>query len=105
METPRRRFLSADLETWGGPPTPFDVAIVFETVEHLRDATALAAWTHRARRFVLVSTPIVPTAWQNPYHVRDYRPWEIERLWAPMRRVAYFEQPDESSGIWVFGAW
>ena len=99
-----RRFLAADLETWGGPPTPFDVAIVFETLEHLSDPQTLVSWTFRARRFVLVSVPIVPTP-DNPYHRHDFTRSDIETLYAPMYPVAYFEQPDEHSGIWVYGQW
>jgi SAM-dependent methyltransferase len=100
----RRRFLAADLEIWGGPPVPFDVAIVFETLEHLRNPRALVEWTFRARRFVLISVPIVPTP-GNPYHRHDFARKDIEALYAPMYPVAYFEQPDERSGVWVYGQW
>ena len=98
-------FLAADLETWGGPPDPFDVAVVFETVEHLDDPTALRDWTYRARRLVIVSVPIVPTMGGNPYHKHDYRPGEILTLWKSMKPLAYFEQPFAGTGLWVFGQW
>ena len=107
--TPSRRFEAVDLEIWGGPPTPFDVAVIFETTEHLENPTALRDWTYRARRFVLVSVPIADVGNFNPFHRHNYRPADILGLWQNLKRYAYFEQPNEitgmGTGIWVFEQW
>ena len=96
-----RDFLAADLNSWQ-PDFPVDVAIVFETLEHLADPRALVAWTYNVRRLLFLSVPIRPTLAENPWHVRDYTPADVRALWAGMCEVAYFEQPAERSGIWVF---
>ena len=101
VERDYRGFLAADLNTWR-PDFPVDVAIVFETLEHLTDPAALVDWTYHVRKFLLVSVPIGPTLGENPHHVRDYTPAEVRALWAGMCEVAYFEQPAERSGVWVF---
>lgn len=97
-----RRFIEADLEIWQGPAEPFDVAVVLETLEHLDTYGALVEWTHRARKFVILSVPIVPTIHGNPFHRRDFTRESVEALYADMSLVAYFEQPDEISGVWVY---
>jgi cyclopropane fatty-acyl-phospholipid synthase-like methyltransferase len=49
-ERPRRTFIEADLQTWQ-PPFEFDVAVGFETIEHLENYGTYLDWVRRARRY------------------------------------------------------
>lgn len=94
------RFLARDLNTWS-PPFDVDVAIGFETLEHLADPTAYVEWTSQVRRLLFLSVPFPPTVMENPYHLHDYTPEQVRALYSGMTEVAYFTQPAEHSGIWV----
>lgn len=59
-----------------------DVAVSFETIEHLRShpqrfASMLKA---AARRLVIVSAPVVPTVGVNPHHLHDFTEESLLKL-------------------------
>ncbi len=95
-------FQEVDLETWK-PDFDFDVFVGFETIEHLDDCSAYVRAAKRARRWIALSCPVVPTVGQNPYHRRDFEPGELPTLfvdddWEHYQTVA---QPSELAEIYV----
>jgi trans-aconitate methyltransferase len=103
-EHPRRTFIEADLLTWQ-PSFEFDVAVGFETIEHLQDYKPYLEWVRRARRYVVVSVPIVPTKHDNVFHAHDFERDDIIQLMranAEWRLFQYFDQPWEKSCVYVF---
>lgn len=89
-----------NLDTWE-PDFEFDVALCFETLEHLRDPARWAAICKRARRLVIVSVPTVPTKHLNPYHLHDFTVEEVLELLTPAADVDVIAQPHESSHVFV----
>lgn len=93
----------ADLCTWS-PGRFFDVAICFETLEHVQTPERLMDLCCKARRLVVCSVPIVPTVGANPFHLHDFTMWDMPRLFA--ERGWHLEQcvlqPSELSAIYVF---
>jgi SAM-dependent methyltransferase len=103
-ERSRRTFIQADLQTWQ-PPFEFDVAVGFETIEHLEDYRTYLEWARRARRFVILSVPIVPSKHVNPFHLHDFERDDVIRLVTAddrWRLFQYFDQPWEHSCVYVF---
>jgi len=99
----RHGFVKADLCTWQ-PEFEYDVFVSFETIEHLTDYSNLINMAKRAQRWVLMSTPIVPTKKSNPYHRHDFKPGDLQRLmvddgWSHYQTV---QQPSELAEISVF---
>jgi hypothetical protein len=100
----RRTFIQADLRTWQ-PSFAFDVAVGFETIEHLPDYEQYVSWVRRARRYVVVSVPIIPTKHENVFHVHDFEREDVIRLMtadSDWRLFQYFDQPWEKSCVYVF---
>lgn len=93
-------FHAVNLDTWE-PGFDFDVALCFETLEHLADPARWAAICQRARRLVLVSVPTVPTKHLNEYHLHDFTVEQVIELLAPADVIDVIAQPHESSHIFV----
>ncbi len=103
-ERPRRTFIEADLQVWQ-PPFEFDVAVGFETIEHLQNYQTYLEWVRRSKRYIIVSVPIVPTKHDNVFHVHDFKRDEIVQLIkadGQWRLFQYFDQPWEFSCVYVF---
>ena len=100
----RRTFIEADLQTWQ-PSFDFDVAVGFETIEHLDNYDVYLDWARRARRYIIVSVPIVPTKHDNVFHVHDFERDDLVQLITAAeewRLFQYFDQPWEHSCVYVF---
>ena len=100
----RRRFVEADLRSWQ-PSFEFDVAVGFETIEHLDSYDVYLDWVRRARRHIVVSVPIVPTKDDNVFHVHDFERDDLVQLVTAShewRLFQYFDQPWEHSCVYVF---
>lgn len=97
------RFIQADLTDWT-PAFEFDVFVGFETIEHLADPGHYLDIARQARRTILLSVPVVPTAHTNPFHLRDYAPGELATMVARdgWRLVQQVGQPSELAEIYVF---
>lgn len=98
------QYFQADLRTWVSP-VGFDLFIGFETIEHLTDYRHYVAHAKQARRWIIVSVPVVPTTHLNPYHCHNFAPGELASLfidedWQLFQSVL---QPSELSEIYVFG--
>lgn len=95
-------FISADLGTWR-PGFEYDVALSFETIEHLHDYSNLVEILKGARRWVLASVPVVPTTHTNRHHVHDFEPGELADLlgsdWCLFQML---QQPAEVAEIYVW---
>lgn len=97
------RWITADLCTFE-PEFRFDVAVSFETLEHVQDPDAVIGVLCRAERLVICSVPIVPTVGLNPFHLHDFTLWDLPRLferrgWSLAHCLL---QPAELSAIYVF---
>lgn len=99
----RGRWIVADLDQWQ-PPFPFDVGVSFETIEHVEHPDRLVDTLCRARRVVLASVPIVPTAGANPYHRHDFEVDTLPTMFEARGWRTYntFMQPTELSAVYVF---
>jgi methyltransferase family protein len=103
-EDPRRTFVEADLQLWE-PMFEFDMAVGFETIEHLENYQIYLEWVRRARRYIIVSVPIVPTKHNNVFHFHDFERDDIIRLItadSEWRVFQLFDQPWEHSCVYVF---
>jgi hypothetical protein len=103
-ERSRRTFIQADLQAWQ-PSFDFDVAVGFETIEHLENYGTYLDWVRRARRFVIVSVPIIPTKHENVFHVHDFKRDDVVQLVTAddtWRLFQFFDQPWEHSCIYIF---
>jgi SAM-dependent methyltransferase len=103
-EDPRRTFIEADLLEWK-PPFEFDVAVGFETIEHLENYEPYLDWLRRARRYIIVSVPIVPSKHVNVFHVHDFERDDVIQLVTAddrWRLFQYFDQPWEHSCVYIF---
>ena len=99
-----RTFIEADLQSWA-PSFEFDVAVGFETIEHLEDYGPYLDWVRRARRYVVVSVPIVPTKHDNVFHFHDFERDDLVQLFTADREwrlFQFFDQPWENSCVYVF---
>lgn len=94
------RFRGADLDSWE-PDFDFDVAVSFETLEHLADPQRFARILLRARRLVLASVPTVPTKHSNPYHLHDFTVESALELFSGATVLEVIPQPEELSHIFV----
>lgn len=90
-------FSAKDLETWT-PKFEFDVAICFETLEHLKNYSHMVSWLKLARRMIIVSVPTVPTKHFNPYHLHDFTVEDILQMFSEFD-VEVIPQPIERSHI------
>jgi hypothetical protein len=92
----------ADLESWQ-PSFPFDVFVGLETIEHLADPANYVQIAKRARRWIVISTPVIPTAANNEYHLRDFSSQDIRDLFVDQDWTLHDEQrQDTDYGIWAF---
>jgi hypothetical protein len=103
-EHPRRTFIEADLQSWQ-PSFEFDVAVGFETIEHLENYHVYIEWVRRSKRYIIVSVPIVPSKDENVFHFHDFERDDVIRLVTAdqeWRLFQYFDQPWEHACVYVF---
>lgn len=92
--------LQVDLETWT-PMFGFDVFVGLETIEHLMDVSAYVDAAKQARRYVVISTPIIPTKHNNHFHLQDFTRNQINALFWDWD-IDHYEEQDEIYGLFVF---
>lgn len=100
----RGTFIEVDIEDWSGPPEPFDVAVCFETLEHVPTPAHLVRIISAARRLVLVSVPTVPTVGINEFHLRDYGVDDVPELFPDHDVREVVAQPSERSHLYALVA-
>lgn len=94
-------FIETDIDTWT-PDETFDVAIAFETLEHVGDLEHLVEILNGTRRLLMVSVPIIPTVGVNPFHVRDFIVDDVPALFPDWVLAESVPQPSESSHVYAF---
>lgn len=106
--TPEQEFTSfgrfhcgVDLMTWQ-PQQQFDVAVCFETLEHLEDPAHLVSALKKTKRIILVSVPTRPTKHVNSYHLHDFTVDDILTMFSDCELLHVEDQPEELSHIFVF---
>ena len=106
--TPEQEFTSfgrfhcgVDLMTWQ-PLEQFDVAVCFETLEHLQDSAHLVSVLKQTKRIILVSVPTRPTKHVNRYHLLDFTVDDILTMFSDCELLHVEDQPEELSHIFVF---
>lgn len=99
----RADWIVADLMGWR-PDFRFDVAVSFETIEHVKDPETLIDTLCQARRLVACSVPLIPTVGTNEWHYHDFTPEDLPGLFAERGwdLHQYLYQPSELSGIYLF---
>ncbi len=91
----------ADLETWE-PDFDFDVFVSVETIEHLFDWKHLLAMGRRAKRVMIISTPIIPSTMSNEFHVQNFTFAQITKeLVRDGWKLVHCEEQEYTYGIWV----
>jgi hypothetical protein len=91
-----------DLCTWVAD-LDYDVFVGLETIEHLDDLTVYVENAKRAKRAIVISTPIIPTVHFNEFHRRDFTRESLEALFVDdVWRVAHYETQIDVYGIWTF---
>jgi hypothetical protein len=99
--------LCVDLCTWD-PAFPYDVWVGLETIEHLPMLDRYVEAAKRARRTIVISTPIVPTRHLNPWHLWDFTRESLEDLFlddGEWKVDHYEEQIDPTDPTIVCGIW
>ena len=91
-------FAAKDLNTWT-PDFEFDVAVCFETLEHLSDPAHMVRWLKQAKRLIILSVPTVPTKHMNEFHLHDFTVDEIVAMFDGASSIEITPQPDELSHI------
>jgi hypothetical protein len=91
--------LVRDLETWEAD-FPFDVFVGMETIEHLRDFRSYVRTAKRARKYIALSAPIVPTVHINTFHKQDLTKEEIIKIFEdPEWKLGQYEELTNARGI------
>lgn len=101
---PNITFLPADLDTWEPTPEMCEVAVSFETIEHLKGQPEVFAGKLKkaAVRAIVVSAPIIPTVGINPYHLHDFTDDDMVRLFVDDEWALYEKVKQRVYGIYVF---
>lgn len=104
-------YMTADLTTldWCRDLAPegFDVAVSFETLEHLDNPGPLLTALTAARRYIVASVPVVPTTEHNPWHLSDWEPGQLAQVLAMVDpdwvHLQTWPQPAELAEVVVMG--
>ncbi len=81
----------------------FDLFVSFETIEHLEKIDKFVSLAKRAKKWIIISTPIIPTAKWNIYHKRDFTPEQIIDLFSSDGFTLYgWLKQKEKYGIFIF---
>jgi len=80
-----------------------DVFIGFEIIEHLKDVSNFVKIAKQAEKWIIVSTPIIPTKHRNEYHLQDFTPKQIIDLFEDENWLLYgWLKQLEIYGIFIF---
>ena len=90
----------ADLNTWK-PDFDFDIGISFETIEHVKNYQNVLDILKKAKKYIIYSTPIIPTVGINPYHLHDFTYEELKRMFKDWGKIIHEETQDDVYGIIV----
>ena len=87
------------LDYYGG----YDVFVGFEIIEHLIKLDNFVHLAKQARKWIIVSTPIIPTKHKNPYHSQDFTPESLIALFKDKDWQLYgWLKQEEIYGVFIF---
>jgi SAM-dependent methyltransferase len=55
----------------------FDISVCFECLEHIKIDDFLIKEIKKAKKWIILSVPVIPTKHTNKYHVRDFDPRDV----------------------------
>ena len=84
------------------PSFSYDIAISFETLEHMLFPSKLIRLLKKSKRLIIFSTPTQPTKHFNTHHLHDFTVNEIIDMFEPWKLIHIENQPQEMSHIFVF---
>lgn len=101
---PDCQFTHVDLDAWDPGTNDFDVAVSFETIEHLVNEPKVFAdkLKKAASRLIIVSAPIVPTVGTNHYHKHDLTDEQMVSLFQDENWMLYEKIKQRVYGVYVF---
>ena len=79
-----------------------DVAICFETLEHLENPQHLANELMASAPLIIISVPTRPTKHMNKYHLQDFTVDDILAMFSDLELVYIEDQPKVLSHIFFF---
>ena len=96
----------ADLREWEAD-FAYDVWVGLETIEHLDVLEHYLIQAKRARKWIVISTPIVPTSHHNPWHVRDHDAGDVRSMfedqdWYQWGMLHQFDTAGFEYGLFAF---
>jgi hypothetical protein len=92
----------ANLNTYQ-PDFEFDVAVCFETLEHLENYKNWVEALKKAKKLIAYSSPIIPTAGINPAHVQDFTYDQLKNLFSDWGEIVHEETQGENGRQDVYG--
>lgn len=97
-------FRVQNLDEWQPTLDQCDVAVSFETIEHLKGKPEDFAKKLKtaASRMVIVSAPIIPTVGINPFHLHDFTDDQMVKLFVDKEWVLYEKAKHRVYGVYVF---
>jgi hypothetical protein len=96
-------FYEVDLNSPDWKPSPADVTLCFETLEHVDNPERLAEKIMRATTStIIVSVPVVPTKHINAHHKHDFTAMQVPGLFHEFSIADEWAQPEELSHVWRF---
>jgi len=103
-KNPPKGFIKWDFDEQPIPDYEFDVFVGLEIIEHLRNPHNLIQLAKRARKWIILSTPVIPTSHRNEFHFQDFTTRQVARLFVDDDWETYniFKQSGVN-GIFVFG--
>jgi len=90
-----------DLEIWEAD-FKFDTFIGLEVIEHLKNYDNFVRLAKRAKQYIIISTPIVPTTHLNYYHLHDFTEKQIRNLFVDSTWGEYAFLKQKQCGIFIF---
>ncbi|QGH72291.1 MAG: methyltransferase [Podoviridae sp. ctg2L5] len=84
------------------------VSVSIETIEHLADPQKFANMLKSSTtRLIFLTTPIIPTKHENPHHLHDFTPGQVEALfiddqWKPFHSYAQGAHGGSAYGGFIF---
>jgi len=84
------------------------VSVSIETIEHLKDPQKFANMLKESTsRLIFLTTPIIPTKHENPHHLQDFTPGQVEALfideiWKPFHSYAQGAHGGSAYGGFIF---
>lgn len=104
-------YKTGDLQVWEkSSPEKFDVALLFEVIEHVVDPEVLLTQVEKSAKHIAITTPHL--AWQSPApgwdvqefkgHLRIFDTSDIERMLGPRGRIQNLYRHGFGESGWIF---